>query len=134
MAFSKNSEIVVHENDAQQVVIVAGPTFGTIAGLLLLGAALGAAGAMAMRRNSNPDYSQTALAHELLGSDTRRDKALVARADRLIQRVKVISTRARNTAQFAGEILAPRVQSAMSEARQAAAKTEKELQRELDVD
>lgn len=134
MAFSRNNEVVVHENDPQQVVIVAGPTFGTIAGLLLLGAALGAACVISLRRNSNPDYSQTALAQELLGNDTRRDKALVARADRLIQRVKVISTRARNTAQFAGEMLAPRVQSAMNEARQAAAKTEKELQRELDVD
>lgn len=134
MGFSKNNEVVVHENDPQQVVIVAGPTFGTIAGLLLLGAALGATGVMTMRRNSNPDYRQSALAEELLGSDPRRDKALVARADRLIQRVKVISTRARSTAQFAGEIIAPRVQSAMNEAKQAAAKTEKELQRELDVD
>jgi hypothetical protein len=134
VAFSKSNEIIVHENDPQRVVIVSGPTFGTIAGLLLLGAAVGAAGVISMRRNSHPDYSQSALAEELLGSDSRRDKALVARADRLIQRVRVISTRARNTAQFAGEIIAPRVQSAMSEARQAAAKTEKELQQELDVD
>ncbi len=134
MAFSKNNEIVVHENDPQHVVIVAGPTFGTIAGLLFLGAALGAAGVISMRRNSNPDYTQGALAEDLLGIEARRDKALVARADRLIQRVKVISTRARSTAQFAGEILAPRVQNAMNEAKQAAAKTEKELQRELDAD
>lgn len=134
MAFSKNNELVVHENDPQQVVIVAGPTFGTIAGLLLLGAALGAAGVISLRRKDKPDYSQGALAENLMGVDAHRDKALIARADRLIQRVKVISTHARNTAQFAGEVLAPRVQSAMSEARQAAAKTEQELQRELDVD
>lgn len=130
MAFSKNNEILVHESDPTKLVIVSGPTFGTIAGLLLLGAALGAAGVITLQRSS----AQNSPAGDLPATDAGRDKAMLARANGLIQRMKVISIRARNTAKFAGEVLAPRVQSAVSEAKHAAAQTEQELHRELDVD
>lgn len=135
MAFSRNNEIVVtHESEPKKLVIISGPTFGTIAGLLFLGAALGAAGVVALRRGCNPHHEQNSLTDDLMGVDAHRERAMVDRANALIRRVKIISTRARNTMQFAGEALAPRVESAISEAKQVAAKTEQELHRELDDD
>lgn len=135
MAFSKNNEIVVtHESEPKKLVIISGPTFGTITGLLFLGAALGAAGVVALQRSCNPHHEQNSLTDDLMGVDAHRDRAMIERANALIRRVKVISVKARNTMQFAGEALAPRVQSAITEAKQVAATTEQELHHELDDD
>ena len=135
LAFSRNKEVVVtHESEPKKLVIISGPTFGTIAGLLFLGVALGAAGVVALRRGCNPHSEQNSLADDLMGVDANRDKAMIERANALIRKVKVISTRARNTVQFAGEALAPRVQSAITEAKQVPATTEQELHHELDAD
>jgi hypothetical protein len=104
----------------EKLVIVAGPTFGTVVKLLLFGAALGATGVVLLRDKS------PATTDSVSGESTpaARDRALLARAKRL-------AGRARNVARFVAEAARPALEDAIQQGKQAAKQAERDLESDI---
>ena len=130
--------MVYSNEDAEKIVIIAGPTFGESIKFVLLGAALGA-GAMwflngkkapltAATPNAATDPVQAGLSGG--GAKTDADSAL-ARLNSLSTRAKKLATRTQKVVQFAGETVAPAISVAMSEGRRAAREVSEELEQQL---
>jgi hypothetical protein len=104
----------------KKLVIVAGPSFGTVVKFLLFGAALGAAGVMLLR-----DKSHAATEN---GTDASTP---VARNRVLLARAKSIASRARAAAQMVAEFAKPVIEDAIQQGRKAARQTERDLEAEI---
>ena len=127
---------IIGEDAPEKIVIVTGPTFGSVVGFIALGAALGAAGVLYLKeRGSTPAPANDIIPDPFSKNVNAQEKtALVHRANALMQRVKSLSVRARDTIESARETLAPTIQEAIAEAKTAAAQTEHELHNQLDED
>lgn len=126
---------IIGEDAPDKIVIVTGPTFGSVIGFIALGAVLGAGGVLYWKsRGSTPGLSEDAATPSPFskGVNDAEKTAVVDRANALMQRVKSVSLRARDTIEMAREALAPTIQEAIAEAKTTAAQTEKELHGELD--
>jgi gas vesicle protein len=123
-----------HERDWQpeKVVIVAGPSFGNAISFVLLGAALGAAGALfwASQRGAST-HSVDALQGG--AKEEARAAQLMQRLTALSGRVRSMASRARETAQQAGEHIVPVIKEAVSEARSTAHETEEQLEEDIRI-
>jgi hypothetical protein len=128
---------IIGEQAPEKIVIVTGPTFGSVIGFIALGAALGASGVLYWKeRQSTPGLKDDGSAPDPFSKkvNAAEKTALIHRANALMQRVKSLSIRARDTIESARETLAPTIQEAIAEAKTTAAKTEQELHSELDED
>jgi hypothetical protein len=126
---------LIGDDTPEKIVIVTGPTFGSVVGFIALGAALGAAGVLYWKeRGSTPGLTNDDTVPDPFSKsvNAREKTALVHRANALMQRVKSLSVRARDTIESARETLAPTIQEAITEAKTAAAQTEHELHDQLD--
>jgi gas vesicle protein len=121
-----------HERDWQpeKVVIVAGPSFGNAISFVLLGAVLGAAGALfwASQRSAST-HSVGALQDG--AKEEARAAQLTQRLTALAGRVRSMASRARETAQQAGEHIVPVIKEAVSEARSTAHETEEQIEGDI---
>jgi hypothetical protein len=123
---------IIGEAAPEKIVIVTGPTFGSVIGFIALGAVLGAGGVLYWK-NRHAGSTPAANAPDPFSKNVNEAEktALIDRANALMQRVKSLSMRARDTIEDARETLAPTIQEAIAEAKTAAAKTEKDLRGEL---
>lgn len=146
MAWGRNKEVVetISADELQELqqraekfapdklVIVAGPTFGTILKFILLGAAIGAAGVVLLQGKNasatDADYEDVA------AGGTVRERNLKARAEALLRRAKTLAGNVREAAAATAEGLKPAFQEAVEEAKITAEKTEQELKAELDAE
>ena len=130
MAFKRNLQ---GETLPEKVVIVTGPTLGTILGFIALGAALGAAGALFLSNRQSGGAAATGL--EGLGASDEgghRLNSVVERLNRLQTRIKTLASRTRDTVTSASEALGPVLHDAVNEAKNAARDVEEDLQAELE--
>ncbi len=108
----------------QKVVIVTGPTFGTAIGLVLFGAAIGAAAVCYLRtQHSGAASGADAVFEGMTGGgakETTSSAQVMARLNGLAKRVKSLAGRARETMQTAGEVIGPTISEAVSEGKSAA--------------
>lgn len=134
------ADIKVREHKApkevhtDKVVIVTGPTLGTILGFVALGAAIGAGAATFLNKKQGDENSGDAVAAGVSAGgskDGTTASTVAARAGSLAERAKNLAGRAKSTVQSAAEAISPAVQDAIQEARSAAQKTEQELEAEL---
>ena len=137
MAFLRNKGTnaieVIHESQPKKIVINTGPSFGTVGGLLLLGAAIGAAGVLCFKgKPSTPDSGGDALYEGLSAGGAKDGSALNARVNAAMKRLKSVASRARDTIHSAFEAIAPAMQDAIAEAKRTASKTEHDLNEELE--
>ena len=134
MAFSKNNAVdVIHEAQPKKIIIQTGPSFGTVLGFLLLGAAVGAAGAIYFKGKLGATKSAADPLQEGLTAGGAKDaSALAERANAILRRVKSVASRARDTIHSASEAIAPAVQDAIKEAKNTASQTERDLTEELE--
>ena len=132
MAFSRNKAIdVIHEAQPKKIVIQTGPTFGTTLGFILLGAAIGAAGAIALKNKASAPKSLEDSLLDDLDNSAPNSSAITERVNAVTARVKKLASRARDTIASASEAIGPAVQEAISEGKAVASQTERELQKEL---
>lgn len=127
----------------EKVVIVAGPSFGTAMSFVLLGMALGAAGALYVinqRGGLPPAAGGDAVAEGLTGGGAKAEAGaarMMARLSSLARRVKSLSGRVKEVAQQAGETIGPVLSDAVAEAKNVARasqqKLEEDLSREPDI-
>ena len=137
MALLKRNKAVeiIGDDTPEKIVIVTGPTFGSVVGFIAVGAVLGAVGVLVIKnRQSTPGLKNDGFAPDPFSKKVNAEEktALVNRANALMQRVKSLSLRARDTIDSARETLAPTIQEAIAEAKSTAAQTQKELHKELD--
>jgi hypothetical protein len=111
----------------EKLVIVAGPTFGTVLKFLLLGAALGAAGAVLLRERG--DSSEDTINFPT-GSDSSAS-TLANRANAVLGRAKGLANRARDAAQAVADAARPSLQEAISQAKATADQTQRELESDI---
>ncbi len=126
---------IIGEGTPEKIIIVTGPTFGSVIGFIALGAALGAGGVLYWKnQHRTPGLKNDGSTPDPFSKEVNADEkaALVNRTNSLMQRVKSLSLRARDSIEAARETLAPTIQEAIAEAKIAAAKTERELHGELD--
>ncbi len=118
----------------EKVVIVAGPSFGAALSFMLLGAALGAAGALYVagcRGVSSPGGDITGAMAGGAEANEAGAERVTARLSTLLRRVKSLSGRVKEVAQQAGETIGPTLSDAVAEAKIAARDTEQELAEDL---
>jgi len=137
LAFLKNKGAsaieVIHEAQPKKIIINTGPSFGTVISFVLLGATLGAAGAMYFKsKASTPGTNGDSLYDGLSGGGAKDDSALAARANAALKRLKSLASRTRDTIHAASEAIAPAVQDAIKEAKSTASQTERDLNDELE--
>jgi hypothetical protein len=109
----------------EKIVIVAGPTFGTIIKVVLLGVALGAAGATLLQKSSHgEDAGFTA-------GEAQGGTSFQARAEALLGRAKILASRAKDAAQAVAENVRPVFQDAVEEGKASARKAEHDLEEEI---
>jgi len=111
-----------------KVVVVTGPTLGTILGFIGLGVVLGAAAALYFRNSQEV----AAESEELAADGSHRVEGLVERLNRLQGRIKTLAGRTRETVTHAKDVLGPVLHEAVNEAKNAARDAEEELQAEID--
>jgi len=123
----------INEGHPEKIVIVAGPTFGMAMQFMLLGAVVGAAGAVYWQsRKSGPTAaSDDAVFEGLTGGGAKDTGQLVDRLTQLSSRLKSLAARTKETVQSAAEVMAPAVKQAVAEGKTVAQQTEQELQEEL---
>ena len=135
MAARNKHEIEIHKEwQPEKVVIVAGPSFGSAIAFLLFGAVLGAAGALfwsAQRGTST--QSGPAAADGLSGGAREEARAaqIMQRLSNLARSTRNLATRARESAQHAGEVLGPAIKDAVSEAKIVAQETQHDIQQDI---
>ena len=137
MAFLRKNKAaqIIGDDAPEKIVIVTGSTFGSVIGFIALGAIIGAGGVLYWKnRRSTPGLPNDASVPNPFSKTVNEAEktALVDRANALMQRVKSVSLRARDTIESARETLAPTIQEAIAEAKTTAAQTEKELHGALD--
>ena len=131
MAFSRNKAIdVIHETQPKKIVIQTGPTFGTTIGFILLGAAIGAAGVIAIKNKTSAPKSLEDSLLDDLDKSAHNTNAITQRVNAITARVKLLAGRARDTIASASEAIAPAVQEAISEGKNVASQTERDLKKE----
>ena len=133
MGFSRNKNNVVdviHEAQPKKIVIIAGPTFGTVVGFLVLGAAIGATGVLYLKGKCASSGAE--LGEASATGDGYDSSAFTARANGILQRIKTVTARARDTIHVASEAIAPAVQEAIKEAKSTASQTQHDLEEELE--
>jgi hypothetical protein len=111
----------------EKLVIVAGPTFGTVLKFLLLGAALGAAGVVLLRDRNTSDEDT---ADFPAGSDGSAS-TLANRANAVLGRAKGLASRARYAAQAVAVAARPSLKEAISQAKATAEQTQRELESDI---
>jgi len=111
-----------------KVVVVTGPTLGTVLGFMALGAAIGAGAVLYFRQS----HATLADSEELAADGSHRVQSLVDRLSRLQGRIKNLAGRTRETVTHATEVLGPVLHEAVNEAKNAARDAEEELQAEID--
>ena len=130
MAFRRHLE---GDTLPEKVVIVTGPTLGTILSFIAFGAVIGAAAALLLRGSqSTPGDTEFG---EFSGgaAGNQRINSLVERLNKLQSRIKSLAGRTRETVSSASEVLGPVLHEAVNEARVAAREAEVSLQAELDT-
>jgi hypothetical protein len=112
-------------------VIQAGTSFSTAISFILLGAALGAAGATALKQKS-----EAATATQLAAGEVAEAKQaqLSARVAGLAGRVKSLAGKAKTAAVVVGTTVGPRLKNAFEEGKKAAHATTQEIETELEND
>jgi len=129
MAFKRNLQ---GETLPEKVVIVTGPTLGTILAFIAFGAALGAAATLFLRNGSTPAAGDGNFAGFAGAGGAQRMNSIVERLNKLQTRIKSLASRTRDTVTTASEVLGPVLHEAVNEAKNAARDAEKDLQAELD--
>ena len=122
---------MIHEGQPKKIVIIAGPSFGTSVSFLLLGAAIGAAGAIYLKGKSSVAKSEADPITEGVTGGGAKSSALTERANAVLRRVKTVASRARDTIHSASEAIAPALQDAINEGKTVASQTERDLKKEL---
>lgn len=125
MASSVKASELSGEVRADKVVIVTGPGFGASLKFMLLGAALGAVGALCWKNQQQ----QTQLTSS---STVAESEEVASRVDLLTARAKSIATRAKNLVQDAAEVAGPALQQAIIEGNTARREVEEKLRRDLE--
>jgi gas vesicle protein len=129
--------IETHKNwQPEKVVIVAGPSFGSAISFVLFGAILGAAGALFWSAQRTPStQSGTGAVREGVTGDGAREEARAAqmmqRLSNLARSVRSLASRARESAQHAGEVLGPAIKEAVSEAKTVAQETQQDIEQDI---
>jgi len=126
----------VAELHPEKIVIVAGPTFGTVVQFMLLGAALGAAGVLYYHRQNGPRSAKggdAVLEGVTAGGskDTASLQQLGLRLNNVATRAKSVASRVRDTVHTASELIGPTIQEAVATAKTAAQETEQKMQEDL---
>ena len=133
MAYSNNDS----PTHAEKVVIVTGPTFGAALSFMLLGAAIGAAGALYLtggKGGSHGAAPQDAVLEGLSGGGAKeaaQAKQFMTRLNSLAKRVKNLAGKAGETAKAASETIGPVLGDALSEAKRAAKETSHGLEEDI---
>ena len=129
MAFKRNLQ---GETLPEKVVIVTGPTLGTILSFIAFGAVIGAAGALFWRNSqSTPAAGEDSFGGFGEAGGEQRMNSIVERLNKLQTRIKSLASRTRDTVSSATEVLGPVLHDAVNEAKNAARDAEKDLQDEL---
>ena len=115
---------IVDKLSPEKLVLIAGPTFGTVLKFLLLGMALGAAGAILLREKAASETTST----PATGSDKSTSSS---RAHAGFSRAKGLASRARDAAQIVADAARPSLQEAINQAKATAAKTQRELESDI---
>ena len=130
MAFKRNLE---GETLPEKVVIVTGPTLGTILSFIAFGAVIGAVAAVFLTRSQSTPGTTEPGEFTDGAAGNKRIKSLVERLNKLQTRIKTLAGRTRETVSSASEVLGPVLHEAVNEARVAAREAEVSLQAELDT-
>ena len=124
----------MENNHPEKIVIIAGPSFGSAMSFMLLGAALGATGALFYKsRNSAINDAPDAVTAELLGAKTEaRSAQLTERLATLSRRVKSLASTAKESAQTVGATALPKIRHAVEEGKKVARGTQEDIRDELE--
>jgi gas vesicle protein len=121
----------------EKVVIVAGPSFGSAMSFVLLGAIIGAAGALFWNNSRSQGAASSTrsgdAAYAMNSGEVTEAGAthLLHRLSKLSSRVKSLAGRVKETAQHAGEVIGPVISEAVSEGKSAARSTREDIELDL---
>lgn len=118
------------ELQAEKIVIVAGPSFGTAMKFVLFGAALGAAAVTLLNGRDSSSTPSLSAATEAANTEQNRKNAL-QRLSTVASRAKVLARQARDLAASTRDSYAPIVGDALLEARAVARANEEKLREDL---
>jgi gas vesicle protein len=137
LAARNKHDIETHKEwQPEKVIIVAGPSFGSAIGFVLFGALLGAAGALfwSAQRGTSTQSGTDAVTEGLTGGGAKEE----ARAAQMLQRLsnlarsaRSLASRARESAQHAGEVLGPAIKDAVTEAKSVAQETQQDIEQDI---
>jgi hypothetical protein len=138
LAFSRNKTRDISNEYSgpvhpEKVVIVAGPSFGAALEFMLLGVAIGVAGALFWQKQKGTSLSDGE--NIVVGSGRTEAGAAMShvldRAGEVAKRARVAAVRARETVRSVGEAVGPTLSEALAEGKTAARQTEQELAEEI---
>jgi gas vesicle protein len=135
---ARNKHVIETQKEWQpeKVVIVAGPSFGSAIGFVLFGALVGAAGALfwSAQRGTSTQGGTDAVTEGLTGGGAKeeaRAAQIMQRLSNLARSVRSLASRARETAQHAGEVLGPAIKDAVTEAKSVAQETQHDIEHDI---
>lgn len=107
----------------EKLIIIAGPTFGTVVKFLLFGAAIGALGATLFQGRGSR-FGEDAIYEGLTAGGAKDGSTFGARAEALLVRAKELASRAKDAAQDVAEQVKPVIQDAINQRKAAAQENE----------